>query len=152
MVLDENNDFIRWEKKFELGIPSIDAQHQQLVHLCNDLYQVVVRNKYRATIPGWQEALSDALRETVNYIKTHFSDEEKLLAAVGYEGLEQQKSQHRGFTAKITETLKTFNEAQFQDAMDFVKFLYDWILQHIAISDKQYVPTVLEYLKKRPQQ
>lgn len=149
IFVNENNDFIKWEKKFELGIPVIDNQHKQLVHLCNDLYQAVIRNKYRATTPGWHEALADALRETVNYVKTHFSDEEKLLTAVGYSGLDQQKAQHRDFTNKITENLKNFNKATFQDAMNFVRFLYDWILQHIAISDKQYVPAVLEYLKNK---
>lgn len=149
VTMDDNKDFIKWEKKFELGIPVIDSQHRQLVNLCNDLYQAVIRNKYRATTPGWHEALSDALRETVNYINTHFSDEEKLLTAVNYDKLDQQKSQHKSFTNKISETLKTFNQATFQDAMDFVRFLYDWILQHIAISDKQYVPAVLEYLKNR---
>ena len=147
MNIDENKDFIRWEKKFELGIPNIDAQHQQLVNLCNDLYQAVIRNKYRATIPGWHEALSDALRDTVEYVKLHFSDEEKLMATVGYAELPQHKVKHRKFTAKVTETLKTFNQAEFQDAMDFVKFLYDWILEHIAISDKAFVPTVLEFLQ-----
>lgn len=149
MILNENSDFIRWEKRFELGIPTIDEQHKKLVDLCNDLYMVIVRNKYRATTPGWQEALSDALRATVDYVKTHFADEEKLLAAVGYEGLEQQKAQHHGFTMKIAESLKTFNKATFQDAIDFVKFLYEWILQHIAVSDKQYVPAVMEYVKNR---
>lgn len=149
MIFNENSDFIRWEKRFELGIPTIDAQHKKLVDLCNELYLVIVRNKSRATIPGWQEALSDALRATVDYVKTHFADEEKLLAAVGYEGLEQQKAQHHGFTMKIAESLKTFNKATFQDAIDFVKFLYEWILQHIAVSDKQYVRAVMEYAKNR---
>ena len=148
MIFNENSDFIRWEKRFELGIPVIDAQHKRLVELCNDLYLTIVRNKYRAMQPEWQEAFSDALRAAVDYITTHFSDEEKLLAAVGYEGLEQQKAQHHGFTMKIAESLKTFNKATFQDAIEFVKFLYDWILHHIAVSDKQYVSAVLEFCRR----
>lgn len=148
MIFNENSDFIRWEKRFELGIPVIDAQHKRLVELCNDLYLTIVRNKYRAMQPEWQEAFSDALRATVDYVKTHFSDEEKLLAAVGYEWLEQQKAQHHGFTMKIAESLKTFNKATFQNAIEFVKFLYDWILHHIAVSDKQYVSAVLEFCRR----
>lgn len=149
MILNNNSDFIRWEKRFELGIPTIDAQHKRLVELCNELYLVIIRNKSQATTPGWQEALSNALRATVDYVKVHFADEEKLLTAVGYAGLEEQKAQHYGFTMKITESLKTFNTATFQDAIDFVKFLYDWILHHIAVSDKQYVRAVMEYAKNR---
>ena len=149
MVVDENKDFIRWEKKFELGIPQIDEQHTQLIILCNDLYQAVIRNKYRAVIPGWQEALSDALHKTVDYIGTHFSDEEKLITVVGYPQTDAHKQKHREFTAKIRDTLKSFNEAKFQDAMDFVHFLYDWILEHIAIVDKAYVPAVMKYLEEK---
>ena len=29
--------WIKWEKKYELGIPSIDKQHHHLVELCNKL-------------------------------------------------------------------------------------------------------------------
>ena len=58
MIFNENSDFIRWEKRFELGIPVIDAQHKRLVELCNDLYLTIVRNKYRAMQPEWQEAFS----------------------------------------------------------------------------------------------
>ena len=134
MIFNENSDFIRWEKRFELGIPVIDAQHKRLVALCNDLYLTIVRN--------------DALRATVDYITTHFSDEEKLLSAVGYAELDSQKSQHRAFTAQIARTLKTFHQTTFQDAIEFVKFLYDWILHHIAVSDKQYVSAVLEFCRR----
>lgn len=148
MIFNENSDFIRWEKRFELGIPVIDAQHKRLVALCNDLYLTIVRNKYRVMQPEWQEAFSDALRATVDYITTHFSDEEKLLSAVGYAELDSQKSQHRAFTAQIARTLKTFHQTTFQDAIEFVKFLYDWILHHIAVSDKQYVSAVLEFCRR----
>ena len=44
MTADFEKDFIKWEKRFELGIPVIDAQHKRLVELCNDLYLTIVRN------------------------------------------------------------------------------------------------------------
>ena len=44
--------------------------------------------------------------------------------------------------------LKTFHQTTFQDAIEFVKFLYDWILHHIAVSDKQYVSAVLEFCRR----
>ena len=34
MTADFEKDFIKWEKRFELGIPVIDAQHKRLVELC----------------------------------------------------------------------------------------------------------------------
>ena len=85
----------------------------------------------------------------MDYIGTHFSDEEKLITVVGYPQADAHKQKHREFTAKIRDTLKSFNEAKFQDAMDFVHFLYDWILEHIAIMDKAYVPAVVKYLEEK---
>ena len=51
------------------------------------------------------------------------------------------------FTKKVLETAKGFNSMDFSDAIKFCKFLYEWILSHIAHEDKLYVKKVLEYKK-----
>ena len=145
---EQNENLIVWDKKFELGIPTIDAQHERLVELCNNLYQGIIRQKNSGNA-AWQSALSDTLRETVDYILVHFRDEEKLLAAIGYEQINEHKQQHQEFVAKTTETIANFDMATFQTAFDFVKFLYEWVLRHIAYEDKLYVKPVKEYMKKR---
>ena len=145
---EQNENLIVWDKKFELGIPTIDAQHERLVELCNNLYQGIIRQKNSGNA-AWQSALSDTLRETVDYILVHFRDEEKLLAAIGYEQINEHKQQHQEFVAKTTETIANFDKATFQTAFDFVKFLYEWVLRHIAYEDKLYVKPVKEYMKKR---
>ena len=145
---EQNENLIVWDKKFELGIPTIDAQHERLVELCNNLYQGIIRQKNSGNA-AWQSALSDTLRETVDYILVHFRDEEKLLAAIGYEQISEHKQQHQEFVAKTTETIANFDKATFQTAFDFVKFLYEWVLRHIAYEDKLYVKPVKEYMKKR---
>ena len=40
----QDEDFIKWDPKYKIGIPVIDAQHEHLVHLCNDFYQSLLKN------------------------------------------------------------------------------------------------------------
>ena len=144
----QGENLLAWDKKFELGIPAIDEQHKHLVELCNTLYQSIIRQKSAGNI-SWQEALSETLRKTVDYVLIHFRDEEKLLKAIGYEQFAEHKKRHQEFVAKTTETIANFDKATFQTALDFAKFLYEWILRHIAYEDKLYAKPVKEYMQKR---
>ena len=151
MTANENKKYITWEKKFELGIPVIDNQHRRLVGLCNSLYLALIDRQELSRVGNapWQIALSDAIRSTVDYVQTHFRDEEKILTAIEYPELAHHKAQHQYFTAKIMELLTGFHDADVQEAIDLLRFLYNWILEHIAVEDKKYVPAVSAYLQNR---
>lgn len=146
--LTGDKDLIRWDPKFSLGIPLIDEQHKHLVELCNKLYTEIMesRAKYgNDNNAKWQTALAGTLKECVNYVTTHFSTEEKLMMHVGYEQYAEHKARHEEFTKKVLETAKGFNSMTFADAIKFCKFLYDWVLSHIAHEDKLFVKKVMEY-------
>lgn len=141
--------WIKWEKKFELGIPAVDEQHKHLNTLCNNLREQILRFMSGThDAKSLQAVLSDTLRETVDYAITHFQTEEKLMAAAGYEGLEEHKNSHREFINKVKGMLADFDHATLQNAFDFSNFLYDWIFTHIAHKDKLYVTSVREYVNK----
>lgn len=144
---DQDNSpvWVKWEKKFELGIPAIDEQHRHLVGLCNQLHSEIMSRR-SPDGKAWRVALSEALRETVSYTRTHFHLEEKLMAAAGYGNLPGHKNRHQEFVDTISRTLSGFDQTNLQSALDFSKFLYEWILEHIAYEDKLYVKPVLEYL------
>ena len=146
--LTGDKDFIRWDPKFSLGIPLIDEQHKHLVELCDKLYAEVMDShaKYgNDKDKQWQTALAGTLKECVNYVATHFASEEKLMMHVGYEQYSEHKGRHEEFTKKVLETAKSFNSMSFSDAIKFCKFIYVWILSHIAHEDKLYVNKVIEY-------
>lgn len=146
---DENNYlYVEWSPKFELGIPVIDEQHKKLVSLCNTFYQELMKNK-AIGIPAWESSLTTALKECVDYVKIHFRDEEKLLIAANYTDYEKHKRDHEEFIQKILETSRDFDKATFTTAFHFVKFLYDWILGHIAHEDKLYVKQLLDFYRSR---
>ncbi len=143
----EESEFIKWNSKFEIGIPVIDAQHKQLVELCNNLYFDIMRTNVDDSV--WKSAVEKSLHECVDYVKEHFSNEEKIMQAVSYDGFEAHKKMHESFTWKILGTAATFSSMDVSEAIKFVKFLYDWILEHIAHVDKLYVPLVSKYFAEK---
>lgn len=152
MVPEDNEKiYIAWDSKFELGIPVIDSQHKKLVSLCNNLYEGLMKSKTEEQ-NGWQSSLTNTLRECVDYVKTHFHAEEAIMQAAGYENYANHKKLHEDFIYKILDTTREFDKATFSTALQFVRFLYDWILGHIAHEDKLYVKSILEYYRERKNQ
>ena len=148
MTENMDSDFIKWDAKFELGIPVIDEQHKRLVSLCNHLYKEIMKSRSGDTIV-WEAPLKSALKEGADYVQNHFHDEEVLMAAAGYENLADHKKEHQAFAKKVLDTVNLFPNITFSDALGFVKFLYEWILSHIAHYDKLFVKSVIEYSKQR---
>ena len=136
--LNPVNLIVQWDKKFEIGIEKIDQQHKTLVELCGKLYFTLM-NEDRKNPDLWKTEFVQALKECVNYVKFHFSSEEECMKSCSYPDLAHHKTLHVAFTKKVLETAKQFENPRKKDAVDFVKFLYDWIFQHIAHEDKLFV-------------
>lgn len=148
----ENKDFIVWNDKFSLGIPIIDEQHKTLVLLTNDFYQAIMSTRADTeTKNQLQGTVIAALKTCVDYVQTHFSAEEKLMIAANYPDFKRHKQQHIEFSTKVLETAKNGPNITFTDALNLVKFLYDWVLSHIAHEDKLFVKCILDYYKSTKQ-
>ena len=145
---DETGCWMVWDNAYELGIPTVDEQHRHLVYLCDKFRSELMHHSSREG-GGWQTALSEALRETVQYTKTHFSTEEKLMQASGYPGYEYHKRCHQEFVDTITQILESFQVATMQTAFEFSSYLKEWVLTHIAFEDRQFQGHILEYCKQK---
>jgi hemerythrin len=134
---------VEWDDKYCVGIPLIDEQHKKLIELTNTLY--------RGCLVGTDEQKAayfmKAVKDVVDYVKLHFSAEERMLENVKYPQLPRQKKQHETFVKKILSEVKNFQEGQKFVINNFVRFLRDWILSHIAVEDTQYARFIFD-LKK----
>ncbi len=145
--MEETLIYIVWDKKFEIGIPAIDRQHKKLVEMCNELYIGLLRHRMNS-LSMIDESLRKTLHAAVDYVREHFSTEEKLMKICNYPDYEEHKKRHEVFIAKILETAKQFETSPLSLSFQLVKFIYDWILEHISYEDTLYVKYVLEYAKK----
>ena len=143
-----DTDFVKWDAKFELGIEAIDAQHKKLVDLCNTLHREVMINRASGK-SDWHDSLKAALKECADYVLVHFRDEEVLMKGANYANYAEHKHSHELFTQKVLETVRRFNSLSMSDALQFVRFLYQWIFTHIAYEDKLFAKPVIDYLKAK---
>jgi hemerythrin len=84
----------QWQESYSLNIPQIDRQHQKLVALIGDMYEAMKMGK-------GQEAAGLVLLELINYTRTHFATEEKLMKAHAYSGYDRHKQEHEALTGKV---------------------------------------------------
>jgi hemerythrin len=126
-----DDELVTWSRTFEGGIKLIDDQHKGLINLCNDLFKHCVGDKKSES-----EYFKSVVKEAVAYVKEHFATEERIMLATKYGGYSDHKREHDKFVLQVVELVKEFNKTQKIDLFVTTKFLKDWILSHIAITDK----------------
>ena len=141
--------FIKWDPKFKIGIPVIDAQHEHLVNLCNDFYQSLLKD---TNTENYRQLVKQALEDCLDYAATHFKDEEKLMLASNFSGYKKHKAVHDKFTTNCKINYANIDTLPVAEAVKFALFLYDWVNTHIAHEDRLYLPALVEFLRKQKEQ
>jgi len=120
-----------WSESYSVQIPGIDNQHKQLFSLINQLHEAMAKGQAN-------EEMGRILQELINYTKTHFAAEEKLLQSKNYPELSAHQAQHRQFTDKIIQFQRDFNAGKATLSVGLMTFLRDWLSSHILQTDKRY--------------
>src|SRR5690554_3967254 len=125
----------KWNDKYNVGIPSIDEQHQKLFALGNQLFNIVSK----VTAIDNYDNIMALLAELKDYTIYHFTHEEELMKKFNYENYEQHKKQHKKFVEKLIEVeTQNIDENQNKVTLEIMEFIADWIENHILRSDHQY--------------
>ncbi|MDR2743534.1 MAG: bacteriohemerythrin [Treponema sp.] len=139
----DNDVLIEWDARYSMNIQFIDDQHKELINLTNALYKGCLVGDETA-----RTYFMETIRGTVDYVKYHFSAEEKMLENVKYPDFANHKKEHESFVKKILEDVEKFQEGKKFVPNQFVRYLKDWILTHIAIQDKKYSDFIFDLKKK----
>ncbi|AEJ19143.1 bacteriohemerythrin [Gracilinema caldarium] len=124
---------IEWNERYSVGIPLIDDQHQRLVQMANELYEGCTQGEEAA-----RAYFGSVIKKAVAYVKDHFATEERMLQEAGYPDYQNHKKQHEAFIRTILEEVKAFQEGRKFVPNHFARYLRDWTLEHIAVSDQSY--------------
>ena len=124
------NEIVIWQKSYSVNIPLIDAQHIELVDLTNKLYRSCLKDRDSS-----KEVFMQVLHRAVGYVGYHFSTEEKVMERVSYPAFAAHKQEHSDFVREVLKTVDDLNKGSYVNPLNFVKYLKDWILTHIAVSD-----------------
>ncbi len=129
-----HSTMIAWTPSLSTGNEVLDEQHKALFRWLAELESAASDER---TLFG-----AYAITRLKTYTRNHFAAEEALMKASGYPALAEHVAEHESFRARLAELhLQSIGE---DISADTVKFLTDWLTNHIAKSDMAYAP----YLKK----
>ncbi len=132
--LSDTSRLINWNKSYSVGVSQMDKEHQRLIDIINNLYASMRAGRGK-------DAIGTILDELIDYTKTHFAHEERLMQESGYAGFDEQKRSHEALIAQVVEIQKKYRAgtALGQEVMNFLK---NWLVNHIQGLDKQYGPVM----------
>lgn len=121
-----------WNRNFEIGLPSVDQQHQMLVELINDLAQAIEGGAQLPEVHQLTEAL-------MSYAVNHFSEEEQFLAQAPLPEAEKvrHRAAHRSFVEKVQQQTQREDLLEAEVAQGTLEFLTTWLVSHILGSDRK---------------
>jgi hemerythrin-like metal-binding protein len=126
-----------WTDNLSVGIKQFDDDHKRLVRIVNQMSLVVQNADENGQIPA--EELTIALHELENHFLGHCFREEQMMARTSYPGLEEQHQQHQEFITKVREMAHHYQgSTSARHGLELVQFIYCWLADHIAVSDKKY--------------
>ncbi|OGP53639.1 MAG: hemerythrin [Deltaproteobacteria bacterium RBG_13_52_11] len=128
---------ITWDQSFSVYVEFIDKQHQMLVHMINDLYDAMLTGKEK-------DAIGKLIDRLYTYAAMHFSQEEHYFDLFGYPETDNHKKEHNDFEQKVSAFEADFKEGRQSLSKDIIRFLSDWLVEHIKRSDKKYGPFLNE--------
>lgn len=127
---------IKWDEKFDTGIPEIDRQHKRLVSILNHAELLASREVSKKSVLR-------ITRDLLDYALYHFDYEEDLMRQHGYhedaqEEAEAHKNQHQAFgerVASFREQLRVGDHVSPEALLDFIR---GWLMGHILVTDKKF--------------
>lgn len=126
----------QWKPELNLGIKQIDEQHQKLLSLGNEAYDLA---KLNDGLDHYDDIMT-LIHELYDYTEYHFKYEENLMKEYQYAAFPDHEKEHALFIKKITQiSKKDIEDGQQTVIIEILDFISQWISSHILISDKKYV-------------
>ena len=136
---------VKWQNSYSVGIKLIDEQHMKLIRLTNKLFNSCMLGNERTK---FQSVFLSVVHELVDYVGYHFTTEERVMERINYPGYKMHKHEHTSFAKNVLKKVEEFNQNNINTSLSFVYYLRDWVLRHIAVSDKHLGAYLLD-MKRR---
>lgn len=120
---------LTWKDDYQIGVKSIDQQHQNLFIILNKLINSIINNDQK-------EKIDAILKQLETDSKRHFTDEENYLEKKSCPIIERHKKEHIRLINQLHINAEAFEDKSIS-AYEFISFLCcDLISKHILEEDK----------------
>jgi hemerythrin len=131
-----------WDESLSVQIDEIDAEHQRLIKMLNDLDQAMRKQQGREVV----DAIIDGL---IDYAKIHFRNEETYFERYGYPDAEAHKQEHASFIVQAFQFKRDYDQGKLMLSIEILDFLIDWLREHIKGSDQRYAEFLRQQDRRR---
>ena len=114
---------IEWRDGFKIGVDQLDQEHRQLFALVRALNLASVEQ---------------TVEELLDYVVTHFSNEQQLMEKSAYPAFEQHLKLHEEFAAQVADFLGSGVEWTEDRVQELRRFLNKWLIGHIMTHDLRF--------------
>ncbi|MDO8285062.1 MAG: hemerythrin family protein [Rhodoferax sp.] len=114
---------VEWREGFRIGIDQLDREHRHLFTLVLALDLGTVEQ---------------TVEQLLDYVVTHFSNEQEAMESSGYPALEQHLRLHEQFASRIADFLMPANGWTEERVQDLRRFLNKWLISHIMTHDMRF--------------
>jgi hemerythrin len=120
---------IQWSPALAVGVPEIDAQHQELFRRAERLV-TALRAGDRAEVAPLIKYLGD-------YVVEHFAAEERYMHEIGFPGLDGQRAAHLAFREDFATMVADYERKGPTPlvALTLHNWLSDWLRKHVGGMD-----------------
>ena len=122
-----------WEDKYKVGVKEFDEQHKKLIELINKLYDAMKQGHGK-------DVLKSILNDLFEYTKYHFETEEKYFSDYKYPDKNEHVKVHNELRNKVIDLRNKLDNGTTVISSELMKFLKEWLVNHIMDSDKKYGP------------
>ena len=123
-VIEQPKPFvIEWRDGFKINIAQVDQEHQHLFALIKAL-----------NLQSAEKTVEDLL----DYVVTHFSNEQDLMEKSGYPAFEQHMKLHEEFGAQVADFLGNGEQWSDERIRELRRFLNKWLIGHIMTHDLRF--------------
>jgi len=119
---------LTWKPGFAVGVPAVDAEHEEMIALLNEIYEEMSTRRDPASI---EQFLGDVLFA----IAAHFALEERLMREAAYAEYAAHKDDHEDLLDQIRDLMDRF-VADPDAGMELLRErLSGWFERHFATFD-----------------
>jgi len=135
---------IQWNDAWRVGNSAIDYDHQMLVNITNQLWDLKQQPRVR------NADVSRILGQLVDYVKRHFQREEEIFMASDYPHKASHKAMYAELTKVVEDIAKVYNkDPDLMNLDEIMDFLKRWLMDHIAKHDMGYRDFITTDAKRR---
>jgi hemerythrin len=114
---------IGWRDGFKIGITQVDEEHRHLFTLVKAL-----------TL----DSVDQTVEELLDYVVTHFSNEQEMMEKSHYPAFEQHLKLHEEFASQVGDFLGNGAAWSEDRVQELRRFLNKWLIGHIMTHDLRF--------------